>query len=76
VGHGAPNSIAPKEQREFRFLVWMTGGFKNSREFSTADILRQVTYSHDFPFDSVMGAFGTRSAIYKQQFCILNKSWF
>ena len=70
--HGAPIAFAPIEQREIPFLVWMSDGFQQSRGLSAATILRDETFPHDFPFHSVMGAFGLRSDIYKPQFDIFN----
>lgn len=70
--HGAPTGIAPKEQRDIPFLVWMSDGFMQSRGLGYADIMPDVTYPHDFPFHSVMGAFGMRSEIYKPEYDIFN----
>ena len=70
--HGAPNAVAPAEQREIPFLVWMSQGFKDSRCLSEADIIPAETFPHDFPFHSVMGFFGMRSDIYKPQYDIFN----
>ena len=70
--HGAPNAVAPKQQREIPFLVWMSEGFKARRGITEADILPEETFPHDFPFHSVMGAFGMKSDIYKPEFDIFN----
>ena len=72
--HGAPIAFAPKEQREVPFLVWMSKGFQQSRGLSNATIISDETFPHDFPFHSVMGAFGLRSEIYRPQFDIFNLS--
>ncbi|MBB3996110.1 lipid A ethanolaminephosphotransferase [Sulfitobacter undariae] len=68
--HGAPNAVAPKQQREIPFLVWMSEGFKAQRGITDADIIPSETFPHDFPFHSVMGAFGMTSDIYKPKFDI------
>ncbi|MCJ8325324.1 MAG: sulfatase-like hydrolase/transferase [Rhizobiales bacterium] len=70
--HGTPKAIAPKQQREVPFLVWMSDGFKQRRGLSDADIIPPETFPHDFPFHSVMGAFGMRSEIYKPEYDIFN----
>ena len=70
--HGAPNPIAPDVQRIVPFLVWMSDAFKEARGLGNADIIPEVTYPHDFPFHSVMGAFGMTSDIYKPEFDIFN----
>ena len=72
--HGAPIAIAPLEQKEVPFLVWMSEGFQQSRSLKNSEILRDITFPHDFPFHSVMGAFGMRSEIYKPQFDVFNFS--
>jgi len=72
--HGAPIAIAPSQQREVPFLVWMSKGFQQSRKLNNAAILRDITFPHDFPFHSVMGAFGMRSDIYKPQFDVFSPS--
>lgn len=71
--HGAPVSIAPKEQLDVPFLVWMSDGFMQTRGLRYADIMPETTYAHDFPFHSVMGAFGMRSEIYKPEFDIFSR---
>lgn len=70
--HGTPTAIAPKQQREIPFLVWMSDGFRQQRGLTYADILPDKSYPHDFPFHSVMGAFGMRSEIYKPEYDIFN----
>ena len=70
--HGAPMAFAPPEQTRVPFLVWMSDGFKSERGLSSSAILRSETYPHDFPFHSVMGAFGLTSKIYKPEFDIFN----
>lgn len=70
--HGAPIAIAPPEQRRIPFLVWMSDGFKKSRNLTNATILKDITLPHDYPFHSVMGAFYMRSDIYKPHFDIFN----
>lgn len=66
--HGAPVKIAPPEQLRIPFWVWMSPAFKQSRGLSTDGIVRDTTHPHDFPFHSVMGAFGMQSDIYKPEF--------
>ena len=70
--HGLPISVAPKEQRDVPLLVWMSDGFQQSRGIITADIIPAQTYLHDFPFHSVMGAFGMKSDIYKPEYDIFH----
>ena len=70
--HGLPISVAPKEQRDVPFLVWMSDGFQQSRGITAADIIPAQTYPHDLPFHSVMGAFGMKSDIYKPEYDIFH----
>lgn len=70
--HGAPMAVAPEAQRLVPFMVWMSDGFKTSRGVTADSIVTKESYPHDFPFHSVMGAFGMRSDIYKPQFDVFN----
>lgn len=70
--HGAPNAVAPKQQREIPFLVWMSEGFKTRKGITEEDIIPTETFPHDFPFHSVMGAFSLKSDIYKPKFDIFH----
>lgn len=70
--HGTPTAIAPSQQRRIPFLVWMSLGFQESRSLTYDAIMPDTTFPHDFPFHSVMGAFGMKSDIYKPQFDIFS----
>lgn len=70
--HGLPNSVAPKEQRDVPFLVWMSEGFAASRGLTEESLLPPESFPHDLPFHSVMGAFGMTSDIYKPEFDIFH----
>jgi lipid A ethanolaminephosphotransferase len=65
--HGAPNSIAPDDQRVVPFLVWMSPTFSESREVSASDMLARAPFGDDNIFHSVLGAFGGRSSVYRPQ---------
>jgi len=70
--HGLPNAIAPEVQRHVPFLVWMSDSFKASRGLTNEDIMPEETFPHDFPFHSIMGAFGMTSDIYKPEYDIFH----
>ena len=70
--HAAPNVIAPKEQFNIPFLVWLSSGFKQAHGLEGKAIITQQTFPHDFVFHSIMGAFEMRSDIYKSEFDIFN----
>lgn len=72
--HGLPNAIAPMQQRRVPFLVWMSDSFKASRGLTDQDIIPEQTFPHDFPFHSVMGAFGMTSDIYKPEYDIFHQA--
>jgi lipid A ethanolaminephosphotransferase len=54
------------------FLVWMSDSFASSRGLTAASVLPPQSLPHDFPFHSVMGAFGMTSDIYKPEFDIFH----
>jgi lipid A ethanolaminephosphotransferase len=68
--HGSPPAFAPDVQRYVPFFVWMSDRFQTVKGITPEDIMRAESHVHDFPFHSVMGAFGMRSDIYKPQFDI------
>ncbi|KIC35702.1 hypothetical protein RA27_22645 [Ruegeria sp. ANG-R] len=70
--HGAPNAVAPDEQRQIPFLVWMSDSFKEARGLTDQAIVQDTTYPHDFVFHSVLGALGLRSEIYLPKFDIFH----
>jgi len=74
--HGTPNVVAPAVQRDVPFLVWMSDGYKELRGIDYADVQQNESFPHDFPFHSVMGAFGMRSDIYKPEFDIFREATF
>jgi lipid A ethanolaminephosphotransferase len=65
--HGTPYSVAPDVQKDIPFVIWMSDGFKRARGISTTELIRHPSYSHDYVFHSVMGAFDMRSAIHNRQ---------
>jgi len=62
--HGAPNTIAPKYQREIPFIVWMNDEFKKQKGLTNKSIIKQNTYSQEFIFHSILGAFEANSSVY------------
>ena len=70
--HGTPNVIAPDEQRLIPFMFWMSDLFRQQHGIGEGGITVEESFPHDFPFHSVMGAFGMRSDIYRPQYDIFN----
>ena len=68
--HGSPVAIAPEEQRVIPFLVWMSEIFRQRHGIGGEGLSVSEPHPHDYPFHSVMGAFGMRSDIYKPEFDI------
>jgi len=50
----------------------MSDSFASSRGLTAASVLPPQSFPHDFPFHSVMGAFGMTSDIYKPEFDIFH----
>ncbi|MDX2347185.1 MAG: phosphoethanolamine--lipid A transferase EptA [Legionella sp.] len=72
--HGAPNSIAPSEQREVPFIVWMSERFKQEHHITNSDLSNVSNYSYNDIFYSVMGAFNMKSDFYNQHFDIFDRA--
>jgi lipid A ethanolaminephosphotransferase len=68
--HGLPNSIAPDVMRDIPFLVWMNTAFRDWRGLTPADLERAPTHTMDHVFNSVMGAMGAESPVYRPAFDI------
>ncbi len=68
--HGLPNSIAPDVMRDIPFLVWMDDDFRAWRGLSTADLERAPAHTMDHVFNSVLGAMGAQSPVYRPEFDI------
>lgn len=59
--HGTPKSIAPKYQSDIPFLVWMNERFKKDMELKDM----KNSYSQDYIFHSILGAFNAKSKEYE-----------
>jgi lipid A ethanolaminephosphotransferase len=65
--HGMPYSIAPAVQKNIPFLVWMSEKFAERRNLANPLAVQHQSYSQDYVFHSVMGAFGLVSDVYKKE---------
>lgn len=67
--HGAPELIAPKEQKEVPMLLWLSKGFE--KKFGLNDVcLREQAKkdaSHDQLFSSLLGILDVKSSVYDQK---------
>jgi lipid A ethanolaminephosphotransferase len=67
--HGFPYFIAPKEQKEIPFIIWMSDDFKKGKNFE-----QKQSYSHDNIFHSILGAFGVKTKLYDKNLDIFPKN--
>jgi lipid A ethanolaminephosphotransferase len=67
--HGAPELIAPKEQKEVPMLLWLSKGFE--QKFGLNDVcLREqakADASHDQLFSSLLGLLDVKSVVYDRK---------
>ncbi len=62
--HGVPFSIAPDDQKDIPFLVWMSDGFRQGKGIAASQLDPQASHSQANVFHSIMGAFDMRSDVY------------
>ncbi len=65
--HGMPYALAPANQKEVPFMIWMSDGYRHRAGIDEACLRARTgeALSHDNIFHSVMGATGVRNAMYK-----------
>lgn len=63
--HGTPMALAPAEQKEIPFLVWMSDGFQRRQHIDASALARAPSHTQGQVFHSIMGAFDMRSSIYR-----------
>lgn len=74
--HGAPNSIAPKQQRNIPFLLWMSDKFVEANNVDESKKLYLEGISQYNIFHSILGGLSLTSDIYNEHldvFAILSK---
>jgi lipid A ethanolaminephosphotransferase len=64
--HGAPYMLAPAEQREVPFMLWMSKGFSDRFHIDQNCLAARSSqpFSHDNVFHSVLGMLRVRTAVY------------
>ena len=65
--HGAPNAIAPREQRNIPFLVWQ------SANFPWPYAPQRKNHSQSEVFHTILGAFGVNSSAYDQSLDLFSR---
>jgi len=72
--HGLPKTIAPKEQRNFAMILWLSDQIvknKNINVTKTKSLLsKQVT--HDYIPHTLLNFFGVQSIVNKKDFSLIN----
>lgn len=83
--HGAPELVAPREQLDIPFLLWMSPGFGQSLPLGgvaypgssaagpvQAPAAQRGPYGHSHVFHTVLGALGARTDVYRPEFDVLS----
>ena len=70
--HGTPMALAPDEQKDVPFIVWMSDSFAQRKGVQAAVLRAQPAHSHDFVFHSVMGALGMAGPAYDRSLDIFS----
>jgi lipid A ethanolaminephosphotransferase len=71
--HGTPYSLAPKQQLEIPFIVWMSDTFQRQHQVQPQQLRDRPENSQDEIFHSVMGALGLTSEFYRPDLDIFNQ---
>ncbi len=74
--HGAPYSIAPKEQIEIPMTMWFSQSFININGIGLNCLKEQTrlnAYSHDNLFDSLLGLFNIKTSVYRPELDMFSK---
>ena len=66
--HGAPYSIAPKQQLHVPMVLWLSPGFASDDGLNMACLekVAQQPASHDNLFATLLGAFDVQTAVYRK----------
>ncbi|HEY0892527.1 MAG TPA: phosphoethanolamine--lipid A transferase, partial [Cellvibrio sp.] len=65
--HGMPYSIAPQEQKQVPFFMWLSEGYSaaNHVDIQCLKSLGENNYSHDNLFHTVLGMLNIQTAVYR-----------
>lgn len=72
--HGMPYSIAPKEQKQIPFFLWLSDDYEKANAINV-DCLKNESgnsYSHDNLFHTVLGMLNVQTSIYNPDFDIIS----
>ena len=67
--HGAPYMIAPIEQRQVPFVMWLSDSYQSRFKIDTACVAARASqeYSHDHLFHSVLGMLDIKTSVRKPE---------
>ncbi|MDW6004903.1 phosphoethanolamine transferase [Vibrio mangrovi] len=66
--HGLPYSLAPKYQTHVPLLLWMSPGFRQAKSVDESCLkteAQQAQISHDYLFDTLLGAMDVTTSAYR-----------
>ncbi len=70
--HGFPYAIAPKEQKEIPFLIWLSHDFFKKNKVNKKCVTSKPSYSHDNLFHTVLGLFNVTTPVYDKSLDIFS----
>jgi len=72
--HGAPYIIAPLEQRQVPFMLWLSDSFRTRFQIDARCLAarEQQEFSHDNLFHSILGMLAINTAVYNPRLDIFN----
>jgi len=73
--HGVPYSIAPGEQKNIPFILWMSDEFIRQKGVEAGRLKSQIVHSQRDIFHSIMGAFSMRSDAYLANYDVFSKAF-
>jgi len=73
-GHGTSKYLAPDEQLDVPFILWMSDRFKENHNVSEQMLLQRTAHSYRNVFHSVMGAFDMSSEFYESQLDVFDNT--
>ena len=72
--HGVPYAIAPQEQTRVPFMLWMPGRSAKNLKLNTTCLSASFAREneHDVLAHTLLGLYGVRTRIYRQEFDLLS----
>lgn len=71
--HGMPYAIAPKEQKQVPFLLWLSDDFEKANAIDSGCLrkMSKMAYSHDNLFHTVLGLLNVSTQVYNAELDIV-----